>query len=102
MTRLMAQRNAASVLPLPVGARMRVDSPRAIAGQPCCWGGVGVAKLARNQSATDEWNRSNTSPRFATFTILARFNFLAISSSSGLVLLAILEGWVTREKAWST
>ena len=34
ISRFSDQRNAASVLPLPVGARMSVDSPRAIAGQP--------------------------------------------------------------------
>ena len=48
----MAQRKAVSVLPLPVGARISVDSPRAIAGQPCACGGVGASKEARNQSAT--------------------------------------------------
>ena len=35
ISRLMHQRNAVSVLPLPVGARMSVDSPCAIAGHPC-------------------------------------------------------------------
>ncbi len=40
----MHQRKAVSVLPLPVGARIRVDSPPAIAGQPSCCGGVGAGK----------------------------------------------------------
>src|SRR5262245_31612012 len=62
----IAQRNAVSVLPLPVGARMTVESPRAIAGHPWACGGVGAVKLARNHSATDGWNRLNTSARFAT------------------------------------
>ena len=44
MTWLIAQRNAVSVLPLPVGARMSVDSPRAIAGQPSLCGGVGAVE----------------------------------------------------------
>ena len=35
ISRLMHHRNAVSVLPLPVGARIRVDCPCAIAGQPC-------------------------------------------------------------------
>ena len=48
----MHHRKAVSVLPLPVGARMSVDSPRAIAGQPCVCGGVGAANDARNHSAT--------------------------------------------------
>ena len=52
MTRLMHQRNAVRVLPLPVGARMSVDSPRAIAGHPSVWGGVGASNEARNHSAT--------------------------------------------------
>ena len=34
MSRLMHQRKAVSVLPLPVGARISVDCPRAIAGHP--------------------------------------------------------------------
>ena len=52
MMRLMHQRNAVSVLPLPVGARISVDSPSAMDGQPCAWGGVGRANESRNQSAT--------------------------------------------------
>ena len=52
MSRLMHHRKAVSVFPLPVGARMSVDSPRAIAGHPCVCGGVGAANDARNQSAT--------------------------------------------------
>ena len=44
MTWLMAHRNAVSVLPLPVGARISVDSPRAIAGQPSVCGGVGAVE----------------------------------------------------------
>ena len=52
MTRLIAHRNAVSVLPLPVGARISVDSPRAMGGQPSFCGGVGASKDALNQSAT--------------------------------------------------
>ena len=37
------------VLPEPVGARMRVCSPRWIAGQPCACGGVGCPKVSSNQ-----------------------------------------------------
>jgi hypothetical protein len=48
----MHQRNAASVLPLPVGARMRADSPRAMTGQPSCCGGVGVPTARWNHAAT--------------------------------------------------
>src|SRR5258708_21947770 len=66
MIRLMAQRKAVNVLPLPVGARINVDSPRAMAGQPSLCGGVGASKEARNQSATAPWKRSSTTPRLAT------------------------------------
>src|ERR1017187_6684824 len=52
MRRLMHHRKAARVLPVPVGARMRVDSPRAMAGQPSCWGRVGAGKTASNQART--------------------------------------------------
>jgi len=52
----MAQRNAARVLPVPVGARIRVDSPRAMAGQPRICGRVGEGKTAVNQSRTAGWN----------------------------------------------
>ena len=44
-------RNAASVLPDPVGAQISVCSPAAMAGQPCAWAAVGSAKVERNQSA---------------------------------------------------
>src|ERR1017187_4774878 len=57
MRRLMHHRKAARVLPVPVGARMRVDSPRAIAGQPSCWGRVGAGKTASNQARTGGWKR---------------------------------------------
>jgi hypothetical protein len=50
--RFRHQRNAASVFPLPVGARMSVDSPRAIAGHPSCWGLVGPGKDEPNHSRT--------------------------------------------------
>src|SRR5688500_725533 len=78
----MAQRNAVRVLPLPVGARISVDSPRAIAGQPSRCGGVGASNAARNHSATAGWQSSNTSPRFPTFTILSRLLFHAVSAPS--------------------
>jgi hypothetical protein len=40
-----------SVFPLPVGARMSVESPHAqMAGQPFSWAGVGAANVELNQS----------------------------------------------------
>jgi len=40
----IAQRNAASVLPEPVGAAMRVCCPSLICGHACCWTGLGASK----------------------------------------------------------
>ena len=45
-------RNAASVLPEPVGAAMSVWRPRAMAGQPWACASVGASKRDRNQSRT--------------------------------------------------
>ena len=49
ISRSRHHRNAASVLPLPVGARISVDSPRAIAGQPSVCGRVGASNASVNQ-----------------------------------------------------
>ncbi len=50
--RSMPHRKAASVLPEPVGARMSVWSPPAMAGHPWVWAGVGSGKLDSNQART--------------------------------------------------
>jgi uncharacterized protein with PQ loop repeat len=60
VSRLMAQRNADSVLPEPVGARISVCSPRAMAGQPCTCGGVGSGKDVSNHARTAGENVSRT------------------------------------------
>ena len=54
-----AHRNAASVLPEPVGARMRLCSPSAIGGQPRSWAGVGAGNARVNHSRTRGWNRAS-------------------------------------------
>src|ERR1700688_2224062 len=51
----MAARNAASVLPEPVGAAIRVLRPATIEGQARSWGSVGVPNRERNQAATAGW-----------------------------------------------
>ena len=43
---------AARVLPEPVGAAISVCRPRAMAGQPLAWAGVGSSKRSRNHSRT--------------------------------------------------
>ncbi len=48
----MQARNAARVLPEPVGAEISVVRPARICGQPCSCGSVGVPNLAMNHSAT--------------------------------------------------
>src|ERR1700732_289386 len=53
----MAARNAASVLPEPVGAATRVLRPATIEGQARSWGSVGVPNRERNQAATAGWKR---------------------------------------------
>src|SRR4051794_35188094 len=52
----IAARNAASVLPEPVGAAIRTFFPSLIAGQASACAGVGAPKLRANQSATAGWN----------------------------------------------
>src|SRR6478752_5067199 len=50
--RSIAQRKAARVLPEPVGARISVWSPAAIAGQPLVWASVGAPNVVSNHSRT--------------------------------------------------
>ena len=55
--RFRHDRNAASVLPDPVGARMSVDSPRTIAGHPARCASVAPAKTDWNHRRTGGSNR---------------------------------------------
>ncbi len=52
----MPHRKAVRVLPDPVGARIRVWSPAAMAGQPWAWASVGAPKAVRNHSRTGALN----------------------------------------------
>ena len=61
-SRSMPHRKAASVLPEPVGARIRVCSPAAMAGQPWAWAAVGSGNVVANHSRTAGENRSSTIP----------------------------------------
>ena len=58
-SRSMPQRKAVSVLPEPVGARISVCSPLAIAGHPCSCALVGAGKDEENHAWTGSENRSS-------------------------------------------
>src|SRR5579875_1671895 len=61
--RSIAQRKAARVLPDPVGARIRVWRPAAMAGQPSRWAGVGPLKVLSNQPWVAGEKRSEATSR---------------------------------------
>src|SRR5580658_1628508 len=67
----MATRNAARVLPEPVGAEMRVVSPRRIAGQPSICGSVAEPNLARNHSATMGWAQARASAAWSGVSMIS-------------------------------
>ena len=56
--RSMANRNAASVLPEPVGAMTKALQPAAMASHARAWAGVGSLNASPNQSRTGVENRS--------------------------------------------
>src|SRR5260370_22974483 len=56
----MHQKNAASVLPLPVGADISVCWPAATERQPPSWTSVGAGKAPENQARAAGENRSRT------------------------------------------
>src|SRR5581483_5828059 len=60
-SRSMQARNAASVLPDPVGAEIRVVRPARMCGQPCSWGSVGVPNRRTNHSLTSGCAHSSDS-----------------------------------------
>src|SRR5215208_6783752 len=60
--RSIPHRNAASVLPDPVGAQISVCAPEAIFGQPSACAGVGSANDASNQRLTGLENGSSADP----------------------------------------
>lgn len=55
----MHQRNAVRVFPLPVGAKISVDSPPEIAGHPSDWARVGAPNDAENHRCTADSNRES-------------------------------------------
>src|ERR1700757_4160970 len=55
--RSMHARNAASVLPEPVGAEIKVVRPARMCGHPCSCGSVGVPNFAVNHSAPRGWGQ---------------------------------------------
>jgi hypothetical protein len=65
ITRSIAERNAASVLPDPVGASSKVERPSAMGLRPrrCAW--VGPPNAARNHARTGSLKRARTSSESA-------------------------------------
>ncbi len=55
----MAARKAASVLPDPVGAKISVDAPATMRGNPCTCAGVAPANDASNQARTGAWKAAS-------------------------------------------
>src|SRR5579883_190000 len=78
-------RNAANVLPEPVGARMSVCCPAAIAGQPSRCGAVGSPSAVRNQCRTGGRNRARGSG--ASMRILYKCFLLRVPEKSASVWL---------------
>src|SRR5436190_7987481 len=52
----MAERNAARVLPEPVGAATSTCRPALMAGHACACASVGRGKRSLNQRSTEGWN----------------------------------------------
>src|SRR5580698_4888460 len=61
----MADRNAAKVLPDPVGAATRTCSPAASAGHARTCASVGASKVRENHAATAGWNELSTLMNFS-------------------------------------
>src|SRR5271169_1671634 len=61
----MADRNAANVLPDPVGAATKTCSPAASAGQARTCASVGASKVRENHAATAGWNELSTLMNFS-------------------------------------
>ncbi len=61
VSRSMAHKNAARVLPLPVGAHTSVWSPATMGRQPCAWGGVASANVEANQALVGSENAARGS-----------------------------------------
>ena len=75
----MQTRNAASVLPDPVGAAINVWRPAAISCHPAACGSVGPAgNRPSNQARTAGWNDSSTRSRY-----LRPPTFLPVTGSTG-------------------
>src|SRR5688572_31099963 len=61
----MAARNAASVLPDPVGAAISVCLPSAIDAHPCAWAAVGSPSAVWNHCWTSGWKRAKDMLKFS-------------------------------------
>ncbi len=66
----MTGKNAANVLPVPVGEQMSVLRPASASGSAAACGGVGVQRCSSHHAATIGWSAAN-----ASCTIGSHFSF---------------------------
>ena len=81
-SRSMQMRNAARVLPDPVGAEISVVRPARISGQPCSCGSVGDPNLPRNHSATRGWAQASETGISATGMLAILVVFMTFANCS--------------------
>src|SRR5881397_35806 len=83
MSRSIAARNAASVLPEPVGASTSTLSPSAIAGQPSSCARVGVWKVASNHARVAGLKLASGSLPTTAMLRVARRSRIVIRTTKG-------------------
>src|SRR5580693_10336321 len=71
----MQARNAASVLPDPVGAEINVVRPASMCGHPCSCGSVGGPNRCTNHSATRGWAQAREEGKEVTTEIFYHAGF---------------------------
>ena len=79
----IAERNAASVLPEPVGAAMSVCRPSRIGGQPSRCGGVGSPSRSLNQVWTAGWKGARSDIETGSYPRVAAILFPGPEKPSG-------------------
>ena len=93
-------RNAASVLPEPVGAHRSVCAPRAMAGQPCACAGVGPSgNASANQAARG--GREQVRERRGHPCSIATVRLVIESLGEGLHRIRLPLPWSGLDHVWS-